>query len=450
MSQYIKIRSGQEYRLSDNGLYIETRYIPSKKEWTVAYPIPDSKKVLDFRETKTGARVEVLLSDDRWYEDNGHGFLTLTSEERYKDRNVSPKESEKSIRADKSLKPKMHKSRLGIGDLLHDARSAADDFRNVDNSSNFESDANRIANDFISGQMNMMADSLRRSEEDRRRLDKKYASRDKEMHALRKLELRYMARDAKKSFFAVMESILGHDAFDYISAKHLIKFLKVTPPDTQRVMSQALEACKQSLHEVGQTPKAIMYWSEIFYLINEGILFRNFDFIVKLMSKEFGGTNTAGLEDDDNIDGFLEYIYPKVPHEVYWGQNFEKGPDEDRNMERLEYLQTALFFDDETDDELDYEQTCVEKDEEDDEEDEDEDDEDDDDDDDDDADEDDDDDEDADDEEGNGDQSERTFEKKVKSKESKSVMTLVLKFFLLPYVIVAKFYKFMFKDILKF
>ena len=104
MSQYIKLRSSEEFCVSQDGSFIMSRHLPSGKDWTREYTIPNGKRVLEFRENRTGSRVQVLLSDNRWYESNMHGYLHLTNEEVQKDRQTTKDRKEEKKRSSKEKK----------------------------------------------------------------------------------------------------------------------------------------------------------------------------------------------------------------------------------------------------------------------------------------------------------------------------------------------------------
>ena len=104
MSQYIKLRSSEEFCVSQDGSFIMSRHLPSGKAWTREYTIPNGKRVLEFRENRTGSRVQVLLSDNRWYESNMHGYLHLTNEEVQKDRQTTKDRKEEKKRSSKEKK----------------------------------------------------------------------------------------------------------------------------------------------------------------------------------------------------------------------------------------------------------------------------------------------------------------------------------------------------------
>lgn len=116
MAQYIKLRSGQEFSISQDGLFIMSRHIPSGQEWTREYSIPGGKRVLDFRENRTGSQIQVLLSDNRWYESNMHGYLTLTDEEIQKDRQLAKAQKEEK-KSKKSSKESIEDANFGIDDV---------------------------------------------------------------------------------------------------------------------------------------------------------------------------------------------------------------------------------------------------------------------------------------------------------------------------------------------
>ena len=87
---YIKLKNNVEYSVSEDGKYLLSKHDPSGQNfWGNARLIPSGKLVKEFRESKSGANVEVLLDDNRWYkiDSNGH-TLILTTEEMEKDRMI--------------------------------------------------------------------------------------------------------------------------------------------------------------------------------------------------------------------------------------------------------------------------------------------------------------------------------------------------------------------------
>lgn len=93
---YIKLRNNVEYSVSEDGKSLLSKHNPSGQNfWGTACSIPNGKQVIKFRESKSGANVEVLLDDNRWYKIDSNGqTLILTTEEMEKDRMVRNAEKE--------------------------------------------------------------------------------------------------------------------------------------------------------------------------------------------------------------------------------------------------------------------------------------------------------------------------------------------------------------------
>ncbi len=290
MATYIKLESLEEYCVSDDGQYIMKRYNGS--EWTTKYVVPNGKKVMNFRPTRTGAQVQVLFSDGCWYEDNGHGFLHLTHEEREKD--WEARKAEKEVRKEK-------KNTFKEG--FRKAKNPYDTLLNINDSSEFEADANQIYDDYLSQQQNWMDDAYATADAMDRLIQKNARKRDIELDKLRKFEEKIIARESKEHVFLNLEKLLEWGVAEsqegYIE---IAKYTGVGTKDGIEAIARAMNGYQKSVQEVSKCDKFFKFWSEIFFLISEGLLFQShhIDFIVKLIDKELEGSNHSDLEQGEN------------------------------------------------------------------------------------------------------------------------------------------------------
>lgn len=101
---YIKLKNEAEYTVSEDGLNLLYRHIPSSvKDWIKSAAIPSGLRIVDFREI-SGANIEMLMTDDRWYHLNMHGFITLTDREKEKDRQAEKAAREEEKRREEEEK----------------------------------------------------------------------------------------------------------------------------------------------------------------------------------------------------------------------------------------------------------------------------------------------------------------------------------------------------------
>lgn len=349
---YIKLRNQAEYCVSDDSKSLLYRHNPSSQDfWSTACLIPTGKQVLKFRESKTGANVEVLLNDNRWYKIDSNGqSLRLTTEELEKDRNARNAQKEsKNVKDDAiSANPAKGEKKNSLRESFQNAKNAYDTFRNVDDSSKFEADANRICNDFITQQQNIMDESYRAAEAMDRLIQENARKRDVELNKLRKIEANILAKENKERIFANLEKLLEGGVADFSEgATYIAKYTGVSTQDGLDTISRAIDGYQRSSQELERSSKFYKNWSEIFFLISEGLLFptHHIDFIVKLINKDCGGSNHSDLDPDDNFDDYLKMCYSKFKRPLHWGYNFEKLPYEDNVKARIHFLSFSLCLD---------------------------------------------------------------------------------------------------------
>lgn len=364
MATYIKLQGLEEYCVSDDGQYIMKRH-NSDSDWTPTYVIPKDKKVMDFRETRTGAQVQVMFSDGHWYEDNGHGFLHLTHEEREKERTVKQdqqnikKITSRGDKTDTTRKSKQSSSaQESLSRTISKTKTSFNNFRKINDSSEFEYDTNHIVNDYLSGQQNWIENVYREAEENDKRIQREAKRREKELEKLKKIEQIIDAKETKRKIFSNLDILFKNVEIDYIYTEMIAAYTGVSDPELISVISLALDGCKKSLENINIKPsdKFYLYWSEVFYLIQEGLVFneKHINHIIKLINKEFGGHNISGLDDDDCIEGFIKWIYSNKAPYAFEGYNFEKLPNDDKIRERIDCLERNLFniFDEDIEDNL--------------------------------------------------------------------------------------------------
>lgn len=261
--------------------------------------------------------------------------------------NVASRKTTNERKSSNSSKSGSSKHRESLGNTIRRVKASINTFSKVDDSSEFEADANQIVNDYLKQQQNWMAEADRQYRERDRILQKLFGMRDAELHKLRQIDRNIIAKTNKRNIFKNLETIFKKGAIGLLDTDQISKYIGVKSADGKRAVARIEEEYLRSIRTEGLSEKFILCWSEIFYLIEEGIHFNsNLELISKLISKECGGSNVLGLEPDDNFEGFLKYLYSNVPY-AYWGYDLEKLPYEDKVKARIDYLTTWIPSDDE-------------------------------------------------------------------------------------------------------
>lgn len=255
--------------------------------------------------------------------------------------------SKKKSSMDNSVQSK--KLNAGLGTMARKVKSSIESFYSVDDSSKFENDANKIYGDYLNSQIDWFAQVHQQAEEKSKLMDILGQRRNKELQILRKIQQVNQQRELKKRIFNNLQLVFENNVIDYLSIEQLSQMIGVRDRLAQSSVSLAQSGYLESLKEVGPSDKFYQIWSEIFYLIEEGLYFqsKHINHFIKLTSKEFGGDNISGLDDDDSIDGFINWLYTNKATMAYKGYDFESHPNEERINERISYLQKSLFLDEE-------------------------------------------------------------------------------------------------------
>lgn len=259
----------------------------------------------------------------------------------------NPKRDSGSIdRKNKSEKSSKTKGvGLGLGTMIGSAVSAVKDFRSIDDSSSLEEKGNQI----MQNMLNNMAERNRRSEEESKKWQKEYDRRTKigrqELDKISKIEQRFYSKERKKRIFSNLHNAFIHDKA-YLYDDVIYKFSGIYDPESMEAVSRAMRAYRQSLKEVGRSEKFYQCWSEIIYLIKEGIMFKDdhVEYFTKLIKNTCGQGEMNESGEVESFDDFLKMCYSKLEY-AYWGYNFEKDPKEDKLEERKRYINHWMHSD---------------------------------------------------------------------------------------------------------
>jgi len=144
-----------------------------------------------------------------------------------------------------------------------------------------------------------------------------------------------------------------------LSKDPVYHYLGINDSQRKTAVLCAIEGYRKSYNEVfgelrsdeKRSKKYFQCWSEIFYLIEEGLLFqdKHIEEVSKIINDTCGLNNTEESEDLINFDEYLKRCYSKL-EDAYRGYNFEKDPKENQIKERLRYLEDNIFLDEDFED----------------------------------------------------------------------------------------------------
>lgn len=249
-------------------------------------------------------------------------------------------------------KPKSSSSALGsviagAGAFIGSARKSIKDFKSIDDSSKFEADLEREYVNLVNQQQKEIADSYKRAADDDKRMQRNADRRNKALEILRAREQVFDAKNNKKRIFKNLYLIFTSDE-KFIPDNLICKYSSIFDPDHKAALSRVMKGYWKSQNEMETSDKFIQCWSEIIYLIEEGVLFQddNVEEIVKIIN------NTCGQNNETNnlpsFDEYLKTLYLKIKG-AYWGYDFGEDPKESIVKEKISYLEDNIFFEEDYD-----------------------------------------------------------------------------------------------------
>ena len=269
--RYIKLNGELEYKISDDGTTLLDRHMPSQGSdyWHTTTTVSSSNKILSLRANYTGNNVECLLEDGKWYHIGFHGGLTLTVDELNKKHQEKKhkKETQSQKEEEKGSNWGVRSIIGGAGAMIGSAKKAIKEYQSIDDMSEYEASANqRIQNLFDEwGERN------RRAAESERITEKRLERKDQELEKLRKKRDVISARERKKLIFSNLHYIFTEASS--VTQDVICKYIGINDSERMDAVSCAIKAYMLSLKKLGPSEKFYQCWSEIFYLIEEGMLF---------------------------------------------------------------------------------------------------------------------------------------------------------------------------------
>ena len=360
--KYIKLNGEQEYRISNDGTELQSRHIPSQgTETWYTDTRSSSYKFLSLRASHTGNSIECLMEDGKWYHFGLHGGLTLTADE------LNKMHQEKKRKKDASSPNEGKKSKSGVaafiggaGAAIGSARNAFRDFQAIEDTSGIE----KALDDFTQGWL----ERERVENEERNRRDAEYKKKEerwskkrkKELEILKEKEQRYAAKENKKRIYSNLNnldkvSIDKNTPLMLFDKRLICKFIGIFDEELMAAVERAVIGFEKSYRTVGKSEKFFRCWIEIFYLIEEGLLF-NDTHIKQITTIINSACGQEGKEPDDKaLNDFLDMCYSKLEYS-YRGDNFEKDPEEDEVKKRIRYLESHFMYYEGIEDEMYHEE----------------------------------------------------------------------------------------------
>jgi len=250
----------------------------------------------------------------------------------------------------------------GAGAFFAGAKKAAEVFKSIDDSSGLEADLTEEYQNLIERRQRQMAESRRRAAEHNKRMLSNEERREKELLKLRALEAKIDAKNHKKRIFSNLHNLFidTKDIIIYIDKKDTLykkyedlicKNSGISSYNHRVALSRVIKGFLNSYQEVGLSETFIQCWSEIIYLIEEGVLFKdeNVEYFTPLINNVCRGVYAEGSQNNESFESFLKMCYSQLK-DAYWGYDFNKNPKEDKIRERIEYLTDNIFFEEDMDD----------------------------------------------------------------------------------------------------
>jgi hypothetical protein len=360
--KYIKLNGEQEYRISNDGTELQSRHIPSQgtETWHTENS-SSSNKFLSLRASHTGNSIECLKEDGKWYHFGLHGGLTLTADE------LNKMHQEKKRKKEASSPNEEKKSKSGVaafiggaGAAIGSTRKALRDFQAIEDTSGIE----KALDDFTQGWL----ERARVENEERNRRDAEYKKKEerwskkrkKELEILKEKEQRYAAKENKKRIYSNLNNLVKvcideNTPLMLFDERLICKFIGIFDEELMAAVERAVIGFEKSYRTVGKSEKFFRCWIEIFYLIEEGLLF-NDTHIKQITTIINNACGQEGKEPDDKaLNDFLDMCYSKLEYS-YRGDNFEKDPEEDEVKKRIRYLESHFMYYEGIEDEMYHEE----------------------------------------------------------------------------------------------
>ncbi len=342
--KYIKLNGEQEYKISDDGTTLLDRHMPSQgSDYWHTTTVSSRNKILSLRANYIGNNVECLLEDGKWYHIGSHGGLTLTVDELNKKHQEKKHKKETQFQKEEGKRSNWGVGSIigGAGSMIGSAKKAIKEYQSIDDISGFEASVNQHFQDYLENQQKEWEKSRQRDEIINKRCERK----DRELEKLRKKRDVILARERKKIIFSNLHFIFTET--DSVTQDVICKYTGINDSERMNAVSSAVRAYMMSFKKLGPSEKFYQCWSEIFYLIEEGMLFPDeaAEYFNIMISKECGNKGSDKKNNLVGFDEFLKKCYADL-EDAYWGYNFEKEPNEDEIEKRIDYLSTLFVSDD--------------------------------------------------------------------------------------------------------
>lgn len=231
----------------------------------------------------------------------------------------------------------------GVGAMIGSAKKAIKDFRSIDDTSFLD----EVGKDIFDRQLKDMAEAERKSNEESKKIDKFFERRDKELEKLRLFERHYINKEQKKRIFSNLHNLFLSKVI-YVPDEVIFDMLGIFDPDLKAAVIRAKKRYLKSVKEVTPTENFYNYWSEVFYLIEEGYPLRD-DHLEEFAKNIYNTCNPealSGNNESKNVAPFYECLIPwyKKLNSAYWGHKFDKDPREDTIKERINFLENANYY----------------------------------------------------------------------------------------------------------
>lgn len=226
----------------------------------------------------------------------------------------------------------------------------------------FQDELNRESEKFFKGRQDYFERIHDDADEMQEQTDRLIKRRDKEIAKLRIAESIAYNREQKSRIFGNLKVILFNNMdtmdVDYTQMDEftlnlmvgnykdlILRFLSISRKEGVDAVGYALTGYAKSLHEFGKHDKLTRYWSEIFYLIEEGIDFKekNVEYFLNILRKEIGNSQQPELQEVESLENFLKRCYTAFKVQPYWGYDFIGELIDKRVQDRLSYFSSNIF-----------------------------------------------------------------------------------------------------------